>query len=537
MNARIKNMIRDNRTVRVERSEAKLCGVETPMPLRLRAFGATLSANGHVQRNLIATLLVSCLLAGCNFAPTYVKPTTDVADTYKEAGPWRDAAPSDQLERGDWWSDYHDATLADLEAKVDTANPDLAVAADRYDQARAYLAQTRSAEFPEIDSAGMATRNRQSDHRALRSASQPTYYGDNIVGAQLSYELDLWGRVRNSVAAGKATTQAAAADFASVRLSLHAELANDYITLRGFDAQEKLFVDTVQAYEEALKLTQSRFEGGIASNLDVSRAQTQLNDARAQLTDVRARRALVEHTIASLIGVSASKFSLPPKVVELPIPTIPVALPSTLLERRPDVAAAERRAAAANSMIGVARAAFFPSISLTATGGYENTGGAGWLTAGNEFWSLGPRFSFALFDAGKRRAISDQAKAVFNETADRYRGTALAAFQQVEDNLALLQLLGEEAKQESAAVASAQNTLHLAMDRYENGAINYLDVVDSQTAALQAQRTLLTLRDRQLRASIDLIRAVGGGWSTRDMPDGSAAKIAKSGVSADNDSK
>ena len=478
--------------------------------------------------------LVTCLFAGCSFAPIYETPKTDVADSYKEIGPWRNATPSDQLERGDWWRDYHDAALDDLEAKVDTANPDLAVAADRYDQARAYLAQTGSAQFPEIDAGGLATRNRQSDHRALRSATQPSYYADNIVGASLGYELDLWGRVRNTIAVGKATTQAASADLASVRLSLHAELADDYIILRGLDAQEKLLVDTVNAYERAVKLTQNRFEGGAASGLDVARAQNQLDNARAQTTDVRAQRALYEHAIASLVGESAAKFSLPPNVVELPLPSIPVALPSTLLERRPDIAAAERRAAAANAQIGVARAAFFPSISLTATGGFENTGHADWLTAPNGFWSIGPRFSFALFDAGKRRAVSAQAEAAFNEAADRYRSTTLAAFRQVEDNLSQLHLLDEEAKQEGAAVASAQNTLRLATDRYENGAVNYLDVVASQTAALQAQRTLLVLRDRQLRASVALIRAVGGGWSTKDMPGSDNGTLATTDAGAKN---
>jgi len=489
------------------------------------------------RRRLVARTLTlavaTAVFAGCSFAPTYEKPKTDVADTYKELGPWHNAAPSDQLERGDWWHDYRDATLDDLETKVDAANPDLAVAIDRYDQARAYLAQTQSNAFPEVDAGGLVTRNRQSDHRPLRSASQPDEYGDHLIGASLSYELDLWGRVRNTIAAGKATTQAAAADLASVRLSLHAELADAYITLRGLDAQEKLLVDTVNAYEQAVKLTQNRFEGGAASGLDVARAQNQLDNARAQTTDIRAQRALIEHAIASLVGESASKFSLPSNVVELPLPSIPVALPSTLLERRPDIAAAERRAAAANALIGVARAAFFPSISLTATGGYENTGSAGWLTAPNGFWSIGPRFSFALFDAGKRRAVSEQAQAAFNEAADRYRSTTLAAFRQVEDNLALLHLLDEEASQEGAAVASAQNTLHLAMDRYENGAVNYLDVVTSQTAALQAQRTLLILRDRQLRASVGLIRAVGGGWSTKDMP-GHDAELATAESGAKN---
>lgn len=479
----------------------------------------------------VITLAIStALFAGCSLAPPYKTPTFDVPDTYKETGPWQAAVPADQRDRGDWWQHYGDATLNDLEAKVDTANPDLAFAVDRYAQARAFFDETRSGLFPEIDAGGLVTHNRQSDTRPLRSASQPDEYKDHLLGAQLGYELDLWGRVRNLVAAGQANAQASAADLASVRLSLHAELANDYITLRGLDAQEKLLTDTVDAYDKALQLTQDRFVGGVASGLDVARAHTQLDSARALTTDVRAQRALYEHAIASLVGVPASKFSLSVQVVDLPLPAIPVALPSTLLERRPDVAAAERRAAAANADIGVARAAFFPNISLTAAGGYESTGSEGWLSAPNSLWSIGPRISLPIFDAGRRRAIDRQARAVFDEASDRYRSTALSAFQQVEDNLALLHLLGDEATDESAAVVSAQNTLDLALDRYRNGAVNYLEVVDSQTAALQAQRTALTLRDRQLRASVGLIRAIGGGWSDVDLSAADAAEVAKSSV-------
>lgn len=478
-------------------------------------------------RNLILVAAISALTSSCSFAPTYKTPTADVADTYKEAGPWQTAAPSDALERGDWWRDYHDATLDDLQQRLDGANPDLAVAVDRYAQASAYLAQTRSGLFPQLDATGGATKNRQSDKRPLRSASQPDEYRDNSLGATLSYELDLWGRVRNLVAAGSANAQAASADLASVRLSLHAELANDYIRLRNLDAQDKLLTDTVNAYSQALNLTQNRFAGGIASGIDVGRAQTQLETARAQNTDIQAERALVEHAIASLIGESASKFSLPVKIIDLPLPVIPLSLPSVLLERRPDIAAAERRAAAENAQIGVARAAFFPSISLTAMGGFENTGGAGWLSAPNQFWSIGPRFNLALFDAGRRHAVDRQTQAAFDEAADRYRSTALLAFQQVEDNLALLHLLSEEAKQENAAVSAAETTLHLALDRYQNGAVNYLEVVASQTAALQAQRTMLSLRDRQLHASVGLIRALGGGWSQDALPQSNVAAATK----------
>ncbi len=463
--------------------------------------------------------IASLLLGACSLAPPYQKPTFATPTSFKEAGPWETAAPSDQIDRGEWWRDYGDTTLDDFEGRIDAANPDLAAAAERYALARGFVDEAASGLFPRVDATVSSTHNRQSDHRPLRSSSQPDEYKDNLLGAQLGYELDLWGRVRNLVAASRANAQASAADLASVRLSLHAELADDYISLRGLDAQLKLLDDTVAAYQQALKLTTNRFEGGISSGLDVSRAQTQLDNALALRTEVHAQRALSEHAIASLVGTPASSFTLPVELTQLAIPAVPRELPSTLLERRPDVAAAERRAAAANAQIGVTRAAFFPSISLTATGGYENTGGAGWLTAPNTFWSIGPRISLPIFDAGLRSAREKEAFAIFNEASDRYRSVALIAFQQVEDNLALLHLLGDEEKNESAAVESSQRTLNLALDRYRNGAISYLDVVESQTAALQAQRTELVLRDRQLRASVGLVRALGGGWrpATEDV--------------------
>jgi NodT family efflux transporter outer membrane factor (OMF) lipoprotein len=364
-----------------------------------------------------------------------------------------------------------------------------------------------------VDSAAAATRSRQSDHRPLRSAVQPDEYADALVGAQLGYELDLWGRVRNLVAAGEANAQASAADLASVRLSLHAELADDYIALRGLDAQAQLLDATVAAYARALDLTRNRFRGGAASGLDVARAQAQLDGARAQASDVQARRALLEHAIASLVGTPASKFSLPARVVNLSAPSVPTGLPSTLLERRPDVAAAERRAAAANAQIGIARAAFFPSITLTAAGGYESGGGSAWLSAPNSFWSIGPRAFLTLFDAGRREARVAAARAALDEAGDRYRAVALDAFRQVEDDLALERLLRDEANSQDAAATAAQRALDLSMDRYRNGAVSYLEVVASQTASLQARRAALLLHDRELQASVGLVRALGGGWS------------------------
>ena len=463
-------------------------------------------------RALAVALCACAALVGCTLAPPYRKPEVAVGGNYKELGPWQQAAPSDAVERGDWWRDFDDATLNELEARVVAANPDLAAAAAHYAQARAFVDEARGGLVPRVAAGGQSSHNRQSDHRPLRSASQPDEYRDELLGAQLDYELDLWGRVRNLVAAGAANAQAGAADLAAVRLSLEAEAATDYIELRGLDAQGKLLADAVDAYAKALQLTQNRFQGGIASGLDTARAQNQLDTARAQSAEVRARRALLEHAIARLAGAPASSFSIAPQVVDLPLPVVPPGIPSTLLERRPDVAAAERRAAAANAQIGVARAAYFPSIMLSATAGYENTGAADWISAPNSFWSLGPRALLTLFDGGRRHAREQEAKAAFDEASARYRATALSAFQQVEDNLALLNLLGDEARAEDDAVASAQRTLALALDRYRNGAVSYLEVVESQTAALQAQRNALALHDRRLQASVELIRALGGGW-------------------------
>jgi NodT family efflux transporter outer membrane factor (OMF) lipoprotein len=459
------------------------------------------------------------LLAGCSTAPLYHVPATPVPATYKEAGPWQPAAPSDRIDRGDWWTIYRDATLDALEAKIDSGNPDLAAALARYDEANAYAQQARSGLFPTISVGALGTGNRQSDHRPLRSANQPTFYGNNTLDAEVDYELDLWGRVRSEVAAGNAGAEAAAADLASVRLSLHAQLANAYLQLRDLDAQAQLLLDTTNAYERASTLTQNRFRDGIASGLDVARARTQLDIAEAQAGRVRATRALYEHALASLVGEPASSFAIAPAVVKLDVPAIPSGVPSTLLQRRPDIAAAERRAAAANAEIGVARAAFFPRITLDALGGFQNTGGAGWLTAPNLFWTFGPQAVATVFDGGKREARVAQARALEDEAAARYRGTVLAAFQQVEDNLALLRELETTAQAQGDAVASAQREVQLALNRYQEGVVDYLEVITAQTRSLQTQRDALDLDTQRLNASVNLIRALGGGWSTEQLGD------------------
>lgn len=472
------------------------------------------------QRRFLALAMSASVLGGCSLAPVYHAPTVSIAaDAWKDS-PWKPAQPADDLPRGNWWSVYRDPILDGLETQVESANPSLASALARYDQAAAYTNQLSAGLFPSVDGGSTLTQNRQSENRPLRGSNQPNVYAANTVGIGAAYELDLWGRVRNLVAAGQAAAQASAADFESVRLSLHAQLADNYVRLRGIDAQTRLLNDTVDAYTRALKLTQDRHAGGIASGLDVARAETQLSTVRAEAASISAQRALYEHAIASLIGQPAMNFSLAPAPGELAVPQVPVALPSALLQRRPDLASAERRAAAANATIGVARAAFYPDFSIFAGFGFQNTGEGGLLTAPNSFWTLGPGVILNLFDAGLRDAKLAQARAALDQAGADYRAAALAAFQQVEDDLAVLKYDRESELEQDAAVKSATITLNLAFNRYREGAVNYLEVVTAQAAALSAQRSALDLHTQQLRTSVDLIRALGGGWSQETLMDG-----------------
>jgi NodT family efflux transporter outer membrane factor (OMF) lipoprotein len=353
--------------------------------------------------------------------------------------------------------------------------------------------------------------------RAHNSANAPVttaphYYDDYVVGGTISYELDLWGQIRNEVRAGGANAAASAADLENARLSLTAQLAEDYVQLRSLDRQSTILDDTVKAYARALTLAQQRHDAGIAPGLDVAQAQTQLDSARSQASQILVQRALMEHAIAALIGVSASTFSIKPAIVNIPLPQVPSGVPSTLLERRPDVAAAERRMIAANADIGVARAAYFPSLTLNAQGGFQSTSVSNLLSAPSSFWALGPNALLRVLDGGLRRAQVAQARASFDASAANYRGTAVAAFQQIEDSLASLNHYHDAALEEKAAVEAAQRTLNLSMALYVQGAADYLTVVTSQTALLQAQLQALNLDTLQLTASVDLVRALGGGW-------------------------
>lgn len=462
----------------------------------------------RVELSIVAALA----LAGCSLAPKLELPAVPVADAYKEPAPWIQAAPADRLPRDGWWQPYGDQELDRLQTQLLQNSPDLQAALARYQQAKAFADQLRSGLFPSFGLRADGARARQSETSPPTGRASPRYYNAYGAGVEATYEVDLWGRVRNDVTAGRLEANAAAADLESARLSLQAQLADSYIAIQGLDREAALLADTVAAYDRALALTKERHQAGIVSGLDVARAQTQLETARSQSAQNQALRATLEHAIAVLVGESPSRFSLSPRSVPLHLPDIPSDVPANLLQRRPDIAAAQRRAAAANASVGVARAAFFPSITLNGVYGFESNRSSDWLTAPNAAWSVGPTILLELFDAGRRRARVDQARAVLDEAGANYRGVVLGAFQEVEDNLALLHHYGNAAESERAAVTSAQQSLDFAMNRYREGAVSYLEVVQSQTTALDAQRNALDLETRQLRASVALIRALGGGW-------------------------
>ena len=464
---------------------------------------------------------VTTALAGCSLAPTYHPPQTAVPAQYKEIGDWQPAKPADTASRGDWWREYHDSTLDQLVAGLDQANPTLAEALSHYDESQALEQQAQSYLLPTLNLGGYDTQNTnfynkphifESESQQPFGHQKPNNYNEQFGGLELSYELDLWGRVRNMVAEGKAQSEAAAADLESVRLSLRASLTNNYISLRGLDAQVQLLKDVVVAYQKALTLTEDRYKGGIDSAMDVSRARAQLDSAQAELSDLSASRALYEHAIATLVGKPASSFSLAPGELSLALPVQPLGVPSQLLQRRPDIASAERQMAAANAGIGVARAAYYPTIMLGGFTGAYAVNSQQLAMAPMGIWSIGPSALLNVFDAGRRRAINRQAKDQMDIAAAQYRATVLGAFQQVEDNLALLNHLARESKHVNEAVKDTNKTLSIAMNRYREGMVNYLEVVTAQTSALRAQLLGINIRVRRLQADVNLVKALGGGY-------------------------
>jgi NodT family efflux transporter outer membrane factor (OMF) lipoprotein len=466
----------------------------------------------RAEGRLWPTVTLALLVGGCSFAPTLKTPEVPTGAAYKETGPWTQAQPADRLPRDNWWALYGDARLEDLQKQLIVGNPTLAAAFANYAQARALADQARAGLFPTLGLNASVGRSRESVNAPLRGLTTPTYYDTNTLGGSVSYELDLWGQIRNEVAAGEANAAASAADLENARLSLIAQLVDDYIQLRSLDRNYAILDDTVKAYARALSLTEQRHNAGIAAGLDVSQAQTQLDATRSQAAQTLAQRALMEHAIAALLGVSASTFSIEPEIVDIKLPHIPSGIPATLLQRRPDIAGAQRRMIAANANIGVARAAYFPTLTLGAQGGFQSTSFSNWLSAPSSFWAIGPNALLTVFDGGLRRAQVAQARAEFDASAANYRGVVISAFQQVEDSLASLNHYYDADVEEKAAVEAAQRTLNLSMALYRQGATDYLTVITSQTALLQAQLQALTLDTLQLHASVDLIRALGGGW-------------------------
>jgi len=455
-----------------------------------------------------------CAVAGCSFAPPYKVPDTGAPpEHYKELADWKVAQPQDAQPRGNWWAVYNDPALDRLEDRI-PANLTLKAAFARLEQARAQYRIARADLFPTLTANPYATREKYSPNAPKELPGYPTQLNDFLLGADFSYEVDLWGRVRNEVASAKAARQASAADYASVELSLRAQLAEDYYNLRASDAEIDLYDRTVAAYRESLQLTTDLFNGGAAALADVAQAEAQLDNALTQAADVKLQRAQAEHAIAVIVGENPSLFSLPANPLPLSVapPPIDVGLPSTLLERRPDVAEAERNVASANAQIGVARAAYFPKLTLNATGGVESTKTSNLLSTSSLFWSLGPQISAPIFEGGRLVGETARVKAVHEEQAADYRNTVLTAYQDVEDNLVALRRLQEESETDAAAVLATGVALKQAQDRYRAGIVTYLEVSTAETAALQAEVQAATIQARRMSASILLIKALGGGW-------------------------
>ena len=470
---------------------------------------------------------VALLLAGCTVGPKYETPSVPIADTFKEATPedyrtagvWRPAHPNDATDAGKWWQIFGDPELDTLEDALTVSNQNLKVSEARFRQARAMIGYQRAALFPSISTSPTANSLRDSQHQPYFQVPNVQPEGQLELPFDLSYEIDLWGRIRRTVAAAREEAHATAADLAGASLSLHAELAYDYIELRAADAQQRLLDDTVKAYTDAVRLTQNRLAGGYVAGSDVAQAQTQLDTTRVQDTDIGVSRAQYEHAIAVLIGQPPAAFSLPPAPLNATPPPVSPGIPSELLQRRPDIAAAERRVAEANEQIGIAKAAYYPSLTFSALSGFEGISGAtlfGWPSL---FWAVGTTLSQQLFDGGLRHAQSEIARANYDAAVATYRQTTLTAFQQVEDNLAALRILKNEAQQQKEAVAAAGNALRIFTERYKGGEDTFLNVITAQTFDLSNQRNDVDIQRRRMEASILLVKALGGGWSVSDFPD------------------
>lgn len=507
------------------------------MPAILTATAKSPPALSANSRNLLRTPLLSALalaatvlITGCAVGPDYVRPTMDLPTAYKEPGPWKVAQPGQIDDNHRWWESYHDSILNDLIGQANQANQNMRLAEAQYRQAQATAAIARASLWPTIGASAGPTRAQTNTSGVSRLAD--TY----SVGLNASWEADIWGRVRRSVESGDATSQAGAASLAAARLSIQATLAQDYLQLRVTDLQKDLYARTVAAYQRSLQLTRHQYAAGVALRSDVAQAETQLLAAQAQLIDLDATRNQLEHAIAILVGKAPAAFSLAPlsgngnsPAWQATLPAIPTGLPSDLLERRPDIANAERLAAAANANIGVARAAYFPTLTLSASGGYSSIAFAQLFDTPSRVWSLGAALATTLFDGGARSARNAQADAAFDAAVATYKQTVLGGMQEVEDNLSTLRVLDQEMVVQEQAVKAAQLSEQLVLSQYQAGTVTYVSVVTAQATALTNQRTAVTLLGRQLVASVALVKATGGGWHASDMADNNAHPIQQAG--------
>ena len=486
-----------------------------------------------LSRSLARLLPCSLLfLAACKpVGPNYNKPAYNAPPVYKETGAasvvpppnppggkWQPANPSDGMLQGKWWEIYQDPQLNQLEERIAADNVQLKQALETYLAARGQVAVARANFFPQVSAGVSAQGEKYSANEPLWRPGSPTTYGDFSIAGQATWEPDFWGRVRRTVEQARANAQASAAEAAGVDLTLHAEMATDYFALRGLDAQGKLLTQTVGDLERQLDLTQRRFTGGVATQVDVAQAETQLETVRAQLVDVGVARAQFEHAIGTLANYNLSSFSIPPLPLDLALPKVPIGVPSQLLERRPDIAAAERQTAAANAEIGIAISAYYPNITLGAAGGFQSAHFGTWIQGPSSMWTLGGQAAELLFDAGQRHALTDAARHSYAAQADGYRNTIFSAFEDVEDQLSALRILEQESTVQQRAVDAARRSFDLSNNRYKGGVTSYLEVLTAEQTLLQDQVTAVNLRSRQFAASVSLIRALGGSWDVTQLP-------------------
>jgi NodT family efflux transporter outer membrane factor (OMF) lipoprotein len=455
-------------------------------------------------------IAVLCCMASCAPKQKYVPPAPAAAPAFKENANWKAAQPRDADVKGSWWSVFNDPVLESFEGRIDVSNQTLKIAEARFTQSRATVRGARANLYPQVSATPAIAAAQSSATREVPGSHDP--YLDLLVPLDASYEVDVWGRLHGLVAVARAAAQASAADLETARLSLHAELALDYFVLRGLDREQQILNSAVDAYAQALELTQNRFRGGLSSGADVAQAETQLETTRAQAVDARVQRAALEHAIAVLVGELPASFAIAPTPLDLAPPDVPIGVASELLERRSDVAAAERRVASAFAEVGVATSAFYPQVTLSATVGYASSTFGRWLSTASNFWAAGPSAAINVFDFGRRRAAAAEARAGFEIASAGYQEAVLAAFREVEDQLSALRILEEEAAIQDRAVAAARRSLALANNRYRGGVASYLEVITAQSFALANERAGVNLLTRRMTATVLLLKALGGDW-------------------------